>query len=108
MDSPQRAQRSRRRKDKETRRGGDREKRSTQLSPCLRVSRSPCLTHCALWFFCGYFFWIAAEASAGPQEVMPVDGAAFQGDLVSIDADGRVTFRVAGQDNKVAEDRTLS
>ena len=35
-----------------------------------------------------------ARAVAAPQQVVPVDGAAFSAELVSIAADGNVTFRV--------------
>ena len=52
--------------------------------------------------------WLRCERSAAPQEVVPVDGAAFRGELVSIDADGRVTFRVADVKEKSGEIRTLS
>jgi hypothetical protein len=39
--------------------------------------------------------WSCATAiGAAAREVVPVEGAAFAGELVAIDADGRVTFRV--------------
>src|SRR5215207_2465549 len=97
MDLPQR---TRSRKDKEIRRGGDKEKWSIELSPCLLVSRSPCLTFCALCVLCGGFLFVSANVVAAPQEVVPVDGAAFRGELVSIDAGGRATFRVADSKEK--------
>jgi hypothetical protein len=55
---------------------------------------------CILQFFlrvlcvlCGYLFF-AAVGSAAPQLVAPVDGEAFEGELVSIGGDGKLTFRV--------------
>ncbi len=58
---------------------------------------------------CGYFF-VAGIASAGAaQEVVPVDGKAFAAELVSVDADGRVTFGVAEAEGDAAEKtRTIS
>lgn len=47
------------------------------------------------------------QVSAAPQEVVPVDGPAFQGELVSIDASGRVSFRVAETKEKNSQARTL-
>jgi hypothetical protein len=52
--------------------------------------RSVLLVLCVL---CGSFL-SAASLLASPQEIVPVDGEAFAGELVSIDASGRVTFRI--------------
>jgi len=62
---------------------------------------------CALCVLCGYFL-ISSCASAAPQEVVPVDGAAFQGELVSIDASGQLSFRIAGKKDQPSEIRTLA
>ncbi len=71
----------------------------------LRLDRR--ITLCVLCVLCGSCSLIALEVCAAPQEVVPVDGAAFRGDLVSIDADGRVTFRVADGKDKDGDARTL-
>jgi hypothetical protein len=46
-----------------------------------------------LCVLCGYFF-LAGVGNAAPQEVVPVDGEAFEAELVSIGSDGKLTFRV--------------
>ena len=51
---------------------------------------------------------IVAAQCAAPQEVVPVDGAAFRGELVSIDGGGRVTFRESDGKKKDGAVRTLS
>lgn len=66
------------------------------------------ITLCVLCVLCGYFLLDLRKAVAAPQEVVPVDGAAFRGELVSIDADGRVTFRVSGGKEKDGAIRMLS
>ena len=62
---------------------------------------------CVLCVLCGEFFCCNLKASAAPQTVVPVEGAAFQGELVSIDASGRATFRVANGKEKGDKNRTL-
>jgi hypothetical protein len=61
-----------------------------------------------LCVLCGYFLLDQLQARAAPQEVVPVNGAAFRGELVSIDADGRVIFRVSDGKEKDGAIRTLS
>jgi hypothetical protein len=56
----------------------------------------------------GCFFLDLSQVSAASQEVLPVNGAAFRGELVSIDAGGRVTFRLSGGKEKDGAVRTLS
>jgi hypothetical protein len=95
MNSPQSTQgalRSRR-GDKETRRHGEAVGAHFSVSPPLLVSLSNLLR--VLCVLCGFFSFSLLDASAAPQEVVPVDGAPFQGELVSVDAGGRVSFRVA-------------
>jgi hypothetical protein len=55
-----------------------------------------CFLHvlCAL---CGYLVFAVSVASAGRQEAVPVDGEAFAGELLSVDAEGRVTFEVGSK-----------
>ena len=48
---------------------------------------------CALCL-CGYSLFGAERVGATTQHVVPVDGAAFSAELVSIAADGNVAFRV--------------
>ena len=48
-----------------------------------------------------------SESGAAPQEVVPIDGAVFRGNLVSIDAEGRVTFQVANAKDKKGDTRTV-
>jgi hypothetical protein len=62
---------------------------------------------CVLCVLCGEFFFVSAEVVAAPQEVVPVSGAAFRGDLVSLDANGRATFRVVDGKETKGGDRTL-
>ena len=58
----------------------------------------------SLWYLClcGYFFF-ALAAGAGTQEIVLFDGETITGELASIDAEGRVTFRVEGPHSTVAE-----
>lgn len=58
---------------------------------------------CALCVLCGYSYFMAMEVIAAPQEVVPVEGAAFLGELVSVEADGVVAFRQEAPDPTVAE-----
>src|SRR3954453_14283839 len=62
---------------------------------------------CVLCVLCGEFCLDPSDAAAAPQKVVPVDGAVFPGELGSIDADGRVTFRVSDGKEKVGGVRTL-
>jgi hypothetical protein len=58
---------------------------------------------------CGsFFFGSVGRAGAAPQEVVPVDGAAFRAELESVAADGRVTFRLPDGKDKQGAVRTLS
>jgi hypothetical protein len=66
------------------------------------------LVLCVLCVLCGYFLLGAARTRAAPQEVVPVDRARFRGELASIDAGGRVTFRVVDDKDKDGAVRTLS
>jgi sRNA-binding regulator protein Hfq len=65
------------------------------------------ITLCVLCVLCGYFLLDLRKAGAAPQEVVPVDGATFRAKLVSIDTDGRVTFRVFGGKEKDGTVRTI-
>jgi hypothetical protein len=47
-----------------------------------------------LYVLCGCFFLFAATASAAPQVVVPLEGEPFSGQLVSIDAGSKATFRI--------------
>src|SRR5687768_2951100 len=60
----------------------------------------PCLLR-ALCVLCGYFLFLTTRGSAA--EVVPLEGAPFNGELVSIDAAGRATFRVTEAGGTVAE-----
>jgi hypothetical protein len=60
----------------------------------------------ALCVLCGYYFF-AASVVAAPQDVVPVDGAAFAGELLSIEADGQVTFRIVRGDEAPPMIRTI-
>src|SRR6476620_10587338 len=62
---------------------------------------------CVLCVLCGYFFLDVSPVRAAPQEVVPVNGPAFRGELVSIDAVGRVSFRVSDGKEKDGVIRTL-
>lgn len=63
---------------------------------------------CVLSLFCGHFFFGGAErARAAAQEVVPVDGVAFRAELESVDANGRVTFRLPDAKDKQGGARTL-
>jgi len=84
----------------ETRGQGDWDGKRVSLSPRLLVSLSFLLR--GLCVLCGYFSVVAA-VGAGPQEVVRVEGAAFLGELVSVGADGVVTFRSASREGMVAE-----
>jgi sRNA-binding regulator protein Hfq len=61
-----------------------------------------------LCVLCGYFLLDALQAGAALQEVVLVDGAAFRGELLSIDADGFMTFRVSGGKEKDGTVRTVA
>jgi NPCBM/NEW2 domain len=61
----------------------------------------------ALCVLCGEFVFVSTDAVAAPQEVLPVNGESFRGELVSIDAGGRVTFRVSDGKAKDGGVRTL-
>jgi hypothetical protein len=69
---------------------------------------SPSIVLCVLCVLCGYFFSGSAFAGAAGQEVVPADGAAFRTELVSIDAGGRATFRVADAKDKKGDVRVLA
>ena len=60
-----------------------------------------------LCVLCGSFLFSAVGASAAPQDIVPLDGEAFAGELVSIGMDGHVTFRVVTEDRSPGEPRTL-
>ena len=103
MDLPQSTQRAQREKQEEKRRPW----RVIVTLDCIHS-----LSHIS-WFFrlcvlCGNFFLTAGDIHAAPQEIVLVDGAAFRGELVSIDAGGRATFRVADGKEKDGAVRTLS
>jgi hypothetical protein len=57
-----------------------------------------------LCVFCGCF---PLFAIAAPQDVVPVDGEVFAGELLSIDTDGQATFRVSGGDEAPPKTRTI-
>jgi sRNA-binding regulator protein Hfq len=61
-----------------------------------------------LCVLCGEFLLVSAGVVAAPQEVVPVDGAPFRGELLSIDADGHVTFLLSGGKEKDGTVRSLS
>lgn len=67
-------------------RQGDEETRRQGESAVKRVSLSFRLC------LCGYFLFSAVSASAAVPLVVPVEGEPFGAELVSIDANGRVTF----------------
>src|SRR5689334_11962061 len=46
-----------------------------------------------LCVLCGYFLCDALSVSAAPQEVVPVEGPTFSGELISIDAKAHTAFR---------------
>jgi sRNA-binding regulator protein Hfq len=62
---------------------------------------------CVLCVLCGSLSSNVLRVGAAPQEVVPVKEAVFLGELGSIDADGRVTFRVADGKEKDGGARTL-
>jgi sRNA-binding regulator protein Hfq len=66
------------------------------------------ITLCVLCVLCGYFLLDAPRTGAAAQEVVPLDRAAFRGELLSIDAHGVVTFRVSGGKEKDGAVRTIS
>lgn len=76
-----------------------------RISDCGLARR---IVLCALCVFYGYFFLDVSQVGAAPQEVVPVDGPAFRGELVTVDAGGRTTFRVAESKEKDGAARTLS
>jgi hypothetical protein len=59
-----------------------------------------------LCVLCGCFFFVATIGAA-PQDVVPVDGEAFVGELLSIEADGQVTFRIHSGDESPPKTRTI-
>jgi hypothetical protein len=63
---------------------------------------SICSSLCPLCL-CGYFFFVPSVASAAPQEVVPVEGETFVGELVSVGAEELLTFRVVVGESTVAE-----
>jgi hypothetical protein len=66
------------------------------------------LNLCVLGVLCGYFFYcLNGIALATTQEVVPLDGTAFQGDLVGIDANGAVFFRLTETKGQRGEMRSL-
>jgi hypothetical protein len=69
-------------------------KRHAFLSAALRVCLALVL-HPG-FVVCGCFFSSAISASAAEQEVMPLEGKPFVGELVSIEANGSVAFRAQG------------
>ena len=84
---------------------GDLFAHSSSPSPRLPFSHSFSLrVLCAL---CGYFFLLPVRLDAAPQEVVLVEGAPFLAELVSIDAGGLASFRVATKE-KADEVRTLA
>ncbi len=99
---PQRSQRS---QTTQRLREGEKDSISFSLSPCHFVSLSSLLrVLCAL---CGFFSFGLLDASAAPQEAVPVDGATFQGAVESVDTGGHALFRVADGNKKGGESRTL-
>jgi NPCBM/NEW2 domain len=62
---------------------------------------------CVLCVLCGFSFFNSSRGLAAPQEVVPVGGPSFRGELVSIDSRGRVTFRVNDGKEMDASVRTL-
>jgi hypothetical protein len=52
-------------------------------------------------------FFLHSRAGAALQEVVPVNGEAFRGGLVSVDTDGRVLFRVGDKKDGAGETRSL-
>ena len=63
---------------------------------------------CALCVLCGYFFLDWRERSRRRRKLCRLMGRRFAGSLVSIDAGGRVTFRVSDGKEKEGAVRTLS
>ncbi len=55
---------------------------------------------------CVYLLSRAGGADAAPQQVVPVEGPAYQADLISIDANGRVTFRAVDPNRTAATSAT--
>src|SRR5687768_14180782 len=92
MDLPQRTRRMRR-GEWENGRVGDLFAHCLSRSPRLPVSHSFSLR--VLCVLCGYFFLPSDSLNASAQDVVLVEGAGFRGELVSIDAGGNATFRVA-------------
>ncbi len=86
--------------DMETRRQGDLVSERVSLSPSLLVFLSALLR--VLCVLCGYVA-VVVGVNAAPQEVVPVEGAAFAAELVSVSADGVVTFRRIVREGIVAE-----
>src|SRR4051812_21079956 len=85
--------------------------RSTQRSQRARredfgLRIADCGLILSLCVLCGCFYR-PYTASAAQQDVVPVDGPAFQGELVSI-AEGHASFRVSGQQPTAGEFRALA
>ena len=67
------------------------------------VTESEAIGSPLLRALCGYLLLVCAHVSAAQQIVVPVEGAAFSGELLSVGADGRVVFRVVEPKGTVAE-----
>ncbi len=93
MISPQRTQR--RGGNPESSRSGYPIGMQVSLPSALIVSLSFYLR--VLCVLCGYFLFVAAVVEAAAQDVVPVEGETFAGELVSIDADGYVTLRASAE-----------
>lgn len=94
MKLPQRSQRARRGCDF-----------ALRISDCGLRPRNLLGGLCVL---CGILYSSSAGADAAPQDVVPVTGPAFSGELVSINANGHAAFRVGGAKDKKSEQRTLA
>jgi hypothetical protein len=57
---------------------------------------------------CGILYLSSASVEAAPQDVVPLTGSAFSGELVSIDANGHAVFRPTSGNDKKAEPRTVA
>src|SRR5262245_53692538 len=77
----------------------------------FQISDCGLSSHCllgVLCVLCGILCLCSASVEAAPQDVVPVNGPAFSGELVSIDANGHAVFRVGDAKDKKAEPRTLA
>src|SRR3954471_15375530 len=95
MDLPQRTQRAQRK----------RVNFGFRIADCGLDGR---LALCVLCAVCGELFLVSTKVLATQQEVVPINGASFRGELVSVDAGGRITFRVADDNSKKVSDRMLT